>query len=49
MHLLNCEDDAHIASFVSRGLQSAGYKTSIAGDGASCDAHRPTGEIDRGS
>ena len=46
MHILICEDDAHIASFVSRGLQSAGYQTSIVGDGASCLLIAQQGEID---
>lgn len=46
MHILICEDDAHIASFVSRGLQSAGYQTSIVGDGASCLLIARQGEID---
>ncbi|MDR4534138.1 response regulator transcription factor [Glutamicibacter sp. PS] len=46
MHILICEDDAHIASFVSRGLQSAGYQTSVVGDGASCLLIARQGEID---
>ncbi|GAB3620202.1 response regulator transcription factor [Glutamicibacter endophyticus] len=46
MHILICEDDAYIASFVSRGLQSAGYQTSVVGDGASCLLIARQGEID---
>ena len=44
--ILIVEDEPRIAAFVSRGLESAGYQTAIADDGADGLAAALSGEVD---
>ena len=45
-HILIAEDEPRISAFVSRGLEAAGYSTTVGDDGAVALALAPSGDID---
>ncbi|MFN7926220.1 MAG: response regulator transcription factor [Bryobacteraceae bacterium] len=46
MRILVVEDEAKIADFLKRGLESAGYAVDVAGDGSTAIAHVQTTDYD---